>query len=755
MIDHHLPKVASWLKLMVKLDGDDDEYTIFYCNPLECIKALYGNPAFTDKMAFAPEKQWSDEEKTSRLYNEMHTGNWWWETQDKVNTPGATIIPVIVSTDKSQLTTFSGGKEAYPAYITIGNIPKSIRRKPSLNPQLIFAYLPTEQFALKNLSKQDQRCAKARLFHAAFKEIFKSLEVAGREGVKCSSGDGKCPCLPKSLGVYAHTDDLRTQSQTLRVLRVASKAGNQKQEESILQQQGVTGVLEPFWKNLPHTDIHQSITPDILHQLYQGMIKHLTRWINRIIGPKELDQHLQRMPPNHSRRVYPKGINGFSRLSGNEHRQLSKQLLGCLIDYAEPAVINAALALLDFLYMAQYQSHSDDTLVYVKDALYRFHLYKKVFIKLGARDGNNFNLPKLHSLLHYVGAIKLFGTMDNYNSETTERLHINFVKEAYCASNCRDHIPQMVIWMERQEKIESFAQLVKWREEELKEESERASQEPESDNNRRRKMPTPVQVSDGISRRIQLAKLPSDPFVPVIKLIQDYGATHFTCSLEAYLRQQHNSLRGGAHAAYIPTRVPHTLPATSVPVWHRIKLAHENVQGMECIQDTQDAIHVYLARSKQDYGGSQTLHERFDTVLVNEQGQAEVTGAKGLRVAQVRVVFKVPHEICMAYLGPHEAHWPGYLVYMEWFSRLKQSPERDHRMFRVTQEQEDRERPEGAAVIDITSIVRSCHLIPQFFYDSPVSKSPAKNWTSQNVLEECTSFFLNNFLNQQSYQVIW
>ena len=39
--------------------------------------------------------------------------------------PGATILPVIILSDKTQLTNFSN-KSAYPLYMTIGNIPKEI-----------------------------------------------------------------------------------------------------------------------------------------------------------------------------------------------------------------------------------------------------------------------------------------------------------------------------------------------------------------------------------------------------------------------------------------------------------------------------------------------------------------------------------------------------------------------------------------------------------------------------------------------------
>src|SRR6202041_763924 len=43
-------------------------------------------------------------------------------------TSGATIIPIIISSDKTQLTLFRN-KSAYPVYMTIGNIPKDICRK--------------------------------------------------------------------------------------------------------------------------------------------------------------------------------------------------------------------------------------------------------------------------------------------------------------------------------------------------------------------------------------------------------------------------------------------------------------------------------------------------------------------------------------------------------------------------------------------------------------------------------------------------
>jgi Plavaka transposase len=56
--------------------------------------------------------------------------------------PGATIIPIIISSDKTQVTLFRD-KSAYPVYLMIRNIPKEIRRQPSCQGHILLSYLPT------------------------------------------------------------------------------------------------------------------------------------------------------------------------------------------------------------------------------------------------------------------------------------------------------------------------------------------------------------------------------------------------------------------------------------------------------------------------------------------------------------------------------------------------------------------------------------------------------------------------------------
>ena len=145
---------------------------------------------------------------------------------------------------------------------------------------------------------------------------------------------------------------------------------------------------------------------------------------------------------------------------------MSRFLLGLVLDLPvtngqeSPQIIMAVRALLDFLYLAQLTSHSSSTLARMEESLSRFHDNKDIFVELGIH--NHFKYPKLHSLLHYVPSIQLFGTTDNYNTEQTERLHIDTTKDAYNATNHKDEYHQMTTWTEHCEKVQLHSSFIKW-----------------------------------------------------------------------------------------------------------------------------------------------------------------------------------------------------------------------------------------------------------------------------------------------------
>ena len=51
-----------------------------YQNIIELIQELLENPDFKDDMEYAPKKLYTDESCEERIYTDMCTGDWWFET---------------------------------------------------------------------------------------------------------------------------------------------------------------------------------------------------------------------------------------------------------------------------------------------------------------------------------------------------------------------------------------------------------------------------------------------------------------------------------------------------------------------------------------------------------------------------------------------------------------------------------------------------------------------------------------------------
>jgi hypothetical protein len=373
---------------------------------------------------------------------------------------------------------------------------------------------------------------------------------------------------------------------------------------------GIKPIVHPFWERLPYSDIYLSLTPDVLHQLYQGVMKHLVAWITTAFSKKDLDSRCRCLPPNFNIRSFTKGISSLSRLTGKEHADMCRILLGLIVDMDLPGgaspvrLVRSTRALLDFLYLARYPVHTSETLRLLQQSLQNFHANKHIFIELGIRE--NFNLPKLHSLAHYVESIELFGTTDNYNTEYTERLHIDFTKDAYRATNHHNEYAQMTTWLECKEKVFRHKGYLEWC----------SGHQAGLMTNQQ----TPM-VFNGV---LTLTKWPSKSAVDLDEIVAKYGAIFFREALCRYLVLSKHSgpplTSNQLERAILYTN----LPFTSVPVYHKLKFTIPAAPG-RAKHLTLDAIYVRPERQSEK---GPVIPARFDTVLVNT-GLGGETGMEG------------------------------------------------------------------------------------------------------------------------------
>lgn len=79
MLIDQLPGRPPFIWRDIIIGGEN--LTFYYREIVPCLRALYGDPDFQHNLVFAPERHFTNEERTCRIYDDMHTGDWWWSVQ--------------------------------------------------------------------------------------------------------------------------------------------------------------------------------------------------------------------------------------------------------------------------------------------------------------------------------------------------------------------------------------------------------------------------------------------------------------------------------------------------------------------------------------------------------------------------------------------------------------------------------------------------------------------------------------------------
>ncbi|EKM57346.1 uncharacterized protein PHACADRAFT_172980 [Phanerochaete carnosa HHB-10118-sp] len=464
------------------------EYEVFFRCPHQVGQNMLGNPDFANEMDFAPKRVYS--QQGEREYQDFMLGSWAWNqaniiAQDEA-THGSMFCPFILGSDKTTISVATGQNEYYPLYMSLGVIHNSTRRSHRNSVALIgFLAIPKTDRQYQN--DPAFRKFRRQLFHSSLTHILQSLRsgMTVPEVIKCA--DGHYRRVVFGLGPYiadypeqallacivqgwcprctAHPSNLDEGgiSRSREHTRLLMDALDTK---ALWDNYGAIGDIMPFTVNFPRADIHELLSPDLLHQVIKETFKdHLVTWVEEYLVLKhgktraavimaDIDRRIALAPAFPGLRRFPEG-RGFKQWTGDDSKALMKVYLSAIAGHVPSGIVRTFSAFLDFCYLIRRDVIDEHTLSTIDDALARFHRERVVFIDENVRP-EGFSLPRQHALVHYRRLIILFGAPNGLCSLITESKHIKAVKELYCCSSKHNALSQMLVTNQRLDKLAAF-----------------------------------------------------------------------------------------------------------------------------------------------------------------------------------------------------------------------------------------------------------------------------------------------------------
>ncbi|QRW14314.1 hypothetical protein RhiLY_13313 [Ceratobasidium sp. AG-Ba] len=812
---NRLPHGPGWNILDINLNKESQRLSrkhssyLFKRSVIATFRDLMANPEFKNHMKYAPRREWTAEDRTCRVYGETCSGDWWWDLQEKLPDKYAMLVPLIASYDKTIMSVISGGQVVHPLYLTLGNIDKSIRRQLSTHATALLAYLPVDAFTQVSDDLERSRLRRD-LTQRALEKVFEELLVASKEGLVVLCPDGRyrraypvlagamldyeeqgpmagvkryrCPkCLtPKGGWDNGNIGLPRTNADTLEALHAwLSGEGREKADRLELREKPVW----PWWANIPHMDFAGCIMPDFLHQLHQGMVRHLLNWTAHAGGSTTIDRLFILMPEAEGMRHFGQGISRISQWTGRESREAAKQLLPIVAsldgDEWDLDFVRLTRALLDFVYRAQASRMTDDDIGRLDEALADVHKYKGVLVRMEIfNDNSRFDkIIKLHMLLHFSPDTRSRGTPDGFSTEGPEHMHIES-KQAWRASNKVRPTTQMIQFLQRYEALRLHrarmnahlglppverrrkSRVVYGEDEEFVPQHQvSAGHVASADGRPRSGLASTLEgivgdlageVDEGCNDEdedgeqqhfrgrmrmatearqhvvypnptLSIALKPTVGRVRGIDIVAKYGATDLVSALHVYLTKL-SARRYPSN--FLPT-IYHEFP-----VWHRLYLRHE-APWFDPEWPRRDVIR---ARPHSDDHDS-----AFDVALLIHD--REKFGLHRYRAARVRAIFALPRGF------KHFCSHP--LVYVELFTPFSLSVSPHHSMHTLSHLRHF-DGGRRSAVVSSLDLAAACHLAPQI-----KRLDPDLNLNTRlNMLSVSRYFYFNHYYNRYIYRLV-
>ncbi|KAI6012379.1 hypothetical protein EDC04DRAFT_2579787, partial [Pisolithus marmoratus] len=423
---------------------------------------------------------------------------------------------------------------------------------------------------------------------------------------------------------------------------------------------------------------------------------------------------------------FTKGILMVSQWTGTEHKEMQRVFVGLLSGAVDDHILIVVCSLLDFIYYAQCQQHMDLSLKAMEDSLKTFHDHKHIVVKLQIHE--DFNVPKIHSLQHYVSLIRALRSADSYNTEYPDQLHIDYAKDTYRASNKRDYIEWLALWLQRQEAIHHKSAYLAWKQ--LKTPLVMKSVDDNSCDTGKSDSISDWGEQSGNTHSVctkahyMITKYPAHCRVIMDQICIEYKAPDFILTLKQFLASP------SSHCSII-----HPTESDRFDIFHSLNIAvgPSTITGHDEGMQRAWATPMITAR-----GCKPKCPGHFDTVFVLEDSH-QCTDAlvpnsmSRVCVARICIIFKLPN---------HLGDQPHPLVYIEWFTVLHcKDPVSSLYIVNCSMHHHRL----NVSIISADHIIQLCHL------QARCRKHINGNWSSENVLDVASHFYINSYIDLDTF----
>ena len=325
---------------------------------------------------------------------------------------GATLLGVMLSSDKTNISALVGDQCAHPLLLGLANIHMSTRLKLSSDAFLLVALLPIPKFIHKN--KHMRGMLTDRLLHECLDITLEPLKQAARLGIMMNDPLGNLrlcytplasyvvdtpeACMlagvggktsPVTTAMYKHFGDnfrhpSRTKMFTLQQLQnIDVNPDDFDQYFKAAQEYRLNGVSRPFYRNWAFSDPSQFFNPEVLHHWHKFVWDHDIKWSINIVGAAELDFRFSVLQPSVGYRHFGEGVSHLTKVTGRTQRDVQRYLIAVIAGAAPSSVVLAMCSLMDFRYLAQSPQLDGSDCATLLASLQRFHDNKASIINAG------------------------------------------------------------------------------------------------------------------------------------------------------------------------------------------------------------------------------------------------------------------------------------------------------------------------------------------------------------------------------------